>query len=123
MVKWISTASGIFLTLAAVLAFWGSYGWITREAYAVDEQKEETIHQGQATQSSIDALTAMVGVAIEQQEMNHTEWKCDEASEAIIDLQMDIEDEQDRRKKYTLQVDMTAQVGNMAKWDCGQFEN
>jgi len=123
MIKWISGASGIFLTLAALFAFWGSYGWITRQAYAVDEQAEVEVHQGQASQASIDALTTMIGSVIENQQRNQDEWKCDEATESVIDLQIEITKARSQRETLTLEQELKGVELDMIDWRCNRFEN
>ena len=123
MFKWISGASGAVLTLAAVLAFWGSYGWITRQAYAIDEQAEVDTHKGQASQASIDALTTMIGSVIENQKKNQDEWKCDEAVESVIDLQIAISVARSQRETLTLEQELKGVELDMIDWKCNRFEN
>jgi len=119
----VASATGVILgAIIAVVTFWGTYGWITRSAYAVDEQAEKTIHEGQATQASIDALTTMIGTVIENQQKNQDEWKCDEADEAVIDLQEEIEDTTSRRKILILEDDLKTINKIRDDLDCIRFE-
>ena len=46
--KWIITAGSVLVGVTAILTFWGTYGWITRAAYAIDEQQEVEIHENHA---------------------------------------------------------------------------
>ena len=119
--KWIITAGSVLAVITACLTFWGTYGWITRSAYAIDEQKEHAIHQDQASKSDISALITEIRTARQEQKLYHDEWKCDEADESVIDLRMAMAEESNQRRMIVLTDDLKKIEEVRVDLNCSQF--
>ncbi len=107
--------------ITASIVFWGTYGWITRAAYAIDEQAKVEIHKGHATQTAIKDLTTLIETVITNQKINRDEWVCDELDEEIPDLRKDVLDTFDQDEK--IDIERTIEVKNKL-WDsvdCNRF--
>jgi len=121
MNKWLITAGGVMAVAVPVLTFFGTYGWITRQAYAIDEQREVEIHENHADQNSIDELILEVKKARQEQKIYHDEWKCDEADESVIEIRVSMAEETDQRTKIILADNLKKTEEVRADLNCSQF--
>jgi peptidoglycan hydrolase CwlO-like protein len=81
--KNVMLLGAILTVVVGTLSAWGTYGWVTRTAYAQDHEGASVKTQQQAILKSLDALTLAVGVVREEQDKNQDQWECDETDEEL----------------------------------------
>ena len=121
MIKIATLVGTILAAIIAGLTLWGSYGWVTRQAYAVDEQVEVAIHKDQASQASIDGLIILVQQGRTEAKSYHDEWRCDEADEAVIELSVSIDEATNNRTRIVLTNDLKKIEEVRSDLNCSQF--
>jgi hypothetical protein len=85
-VKAIGWTAGILTSITSIFVFWGTYGWITRAAYAEDEKKEVTSVQMQSIADALARIENKQDATSEKVDRNYDDWKCDEWSEDEIEV-------------------------------------
>ena len=105
--KTLITVLTVLGLLGGALTAWGTYGWITRTAYAQDHEGASVKTQQQAIITSLDVLNKALVVLQEGQDRNQDQWECDETDEELEDLAEE-EDERglsptDKRQKTKLE--------------------
>ena len=89
MMKIVPIAASATLVVAC-LALWGTHGWITRQAYAVDQIARQTVHEAMPSQQTMASiLTALETITITQKR-NRDEWVCKDIDEEILDLKKEL---------------------------------
>ena len=73
----ITSVGGAIALVAAAVPLWGEFGWMPRSAVASEIERIEA----QAASDAKEILEAI--------NENHTEWKCDELSEELLDALTD----------------------------------
>ena len=82
MTKWIISIGSVLAAIATALTFFGSYGWVTRTAYAQDHGDQPITVQMQQIQQSLDTiLTAQTSL--------RSEWKCTEIANELPELELE----------------------------------
>jgi hypothetical protein len=80
-------AGGALLgVVTAALTAWGTYGWVTKEAYAAEHEGASIKVQQAAILESLEALTATLVIIKEEQSKNQDQWECDETDEELKDI-------------------------------------
>jgi hypothetical protein len=82
----IITIGALIGAMVAVLSAWGTYGWITREAYAQDHEGASVEQQQVAILKSLEAQTKALELLQKGQDRNQDQWECDETDEELEDI-------------------------------------
>ncbi len=81
MLKWIITSGSVVAVVAASFTFFGTYGWITRMAYAADHGDQPIAVQMVQIQKSLETI-------ITSQQLIRSEWRCSEISGELPELEL-----------------------------------
>lgn len=112
--SWAISAAGLATALTTILVFWGTYGWITRAAYAEDEKKEATAEQMAVLISSLDNIDAKL-------DRNRDEWKCDEWAEELLDARLELAETDDQAEEIELDQHIEDLKIHRTERDCSRF--
>jgi hypothetical protein len=114
MIKIISSITIVVAMLTALIVFWGSYGWITQDAYAAD-------HESVPTQQTMAAIATSLKNIEEAQVENQDQWECDEMDEEIPELQSRLLEAETSQEQIRLQRKLTKQEERWGKLACSRF--
>ena len=114
MIKLVGTISGTLIGLAAIFTFWSDYGWVTRDAYAQD-------NEGRPTQAQMANIEQLLVEIKDEQVKNQTQWECDETDEEIPELEEDILGAENAREKIELTRDLDKLKEKWTNLNCAQF--
>jgi len=83
-------AGSVVTSIVAVIFFWETYGWVTRSAYADDQEINSALHQGMPTEHTMQGIQKSLEDIIRVQKRNRDEWVCDETDEELLEQHKDL---------------------------------
>ena len=98
----IITGGAILGVVVAALGAWGTYGWITKQAYASDHEgatiEEQQIAILKSLENNAKALTLIQADIVKNQD----QWECDETDEELEDIEFHLLEEATTAEKVQL---------------------
>ena len=88
MIKWVISLGSVLAAVATVFTFFGTYGWVTRAAYAQDQKNIPS-------QTQMDSIEALLTDIHETQQENQARWECDEIDEELPEVQSELDEATD----------------------------
>jgi len=82
----IISGSSIVAAIVIVLSAWGTYGWITRAAYARDHEGASVEVQQTAILKLLESQKIALDLLQKGQDRNQDQWECDETDEELEEL-------------------------------------
>jgi len=82
----IITGGSIVAAAVIMLTAWGTYGWITRTAYAQDHEGASVEVQQTAILELLKNQGTMLTALQAGQDKNQDQWECDETDEELKEL-------------------------------------
>ena len=82
----IITGGSVVIAVVAILSAWGTYGWITRAAYAQDHEGASVEVQQTAILKLLESQKIALDLLQKGQDRNQDQWECDETDEELEEL-------------------------------------
>jgi len=98
----IITTGTVIGAIVAGLSAWGTYGWVTRDAYAKDHEGASVETQQIAILKALDVIQAGQKELRAAQDRNQDQWECDETDEELKELL----DKKDKANGYLSPTDL-----------------